>query len=164
MVIGSEILSEKQMILIGILVVIFVVFAVLVNLLDNKSLNGIKAKKIGDGQHGTARWATKSEIKQTFIPLPFEPEKWRKGVALPTVQGTVQRFGQKDCCACRHGRCSYSYGRRRRRGKNSLLLVSKYRACLCKRNVLCQHRYKGRHSTKLWHYRKQALWLQCFCA
>lgn len=67
MVIGSEILSEKQMILIGILVVIFVVFAVLVNLLDNKSLNGIKAKKIGDGQHGTARWATKSEIKQTFI-------------------------------------------------------------------------------------------------
>ena len=54
MVIGSEILSEKQMILIGILVVIFVVFAVLVNLLDNKSLNGIKAKKIGDGQHGTA--------------------------------------------------------------------------------------------------------------
>ena len=61
MVIGSEILSEKQMILIGILVVIFVVFAVLVNLLDNKSLNGIKAKKIGDGQHGTARWATKSE-------------------------------------------------------------------------------------------------------
>jgi hypothetical protein len=36
MVIGSEILSEKQMILIGILVVIFVVFAVLVNLLDNK--------------------------------------------------------------------------------------------------------------------------------
>ena len=71
MVIGSEILSEKQMILIGILVVIFVVFAVLVNLLDNKSLNGIKAKKIGDGQHGTARWATKSEIKQTFIPLPL---------------------------------------------------------------------------------------------
>jgi type IV secretion system protein VirD4 len=79
MVIGSEILSEKQMILIGILVVIFVVFAVLVNLLDNKSLNGIKAKKIGDGQHGTARWATRTEIKRTFIPLPFEPEKWRKG-------------------------------------------------------------------------------------
>ena len=38
MVIGSEILSEKQMILIGILVVIFVVFAVLVNLLDNSHL------------------------------------------------------------------------------------------------------------------------------
>ena len=23
------------------------------------SLNGIKAKTVGDGQHGTARWATK---------------------------------------------------------------------------------------------------------
>ena len=87
--IGSEKLNEKQMILIGVLAVIFVAFLVVVNLLDNKSLNGIKAKKVGDGQHGTARWATKSEIKQTFIPLPFEPEKWRKGENLPTVQGTV---------------------------------------------------------------------------
>lgn len=77
------------MILIGVLVVIFIVFLVIVNLLDNKSLNGIKSKRIGDGQHGTARWATKTEIKRTFIPLPFEPEKWRKGENLPTVQGTV---------------------------------------------------------------------------
>ena len=77
------------MIFIGALVVAFIAFLVVVNLLDNKSLNGIKAKKVGDGQHGTARWATKSEIKQTFIPLPFEPEKWRKGENLPTVQGTV---------------------------------------------------------------------------
>ena len=82
-------MNEKQMIFIGALVVAFIAFLVVVNLLDNKSLNGIKAKKVGDGQHGTARWATKSEIKQTFIPLPFEPEKWRKGENLPTVQGTV---------------------------------------------------------------------------
>ena len=32
------------MILIGVLVVIFIAFLVVVNLLDNKSLNGIKAK------------------------------------------------------------------------------------------------------------------------
>ena len=82
-------MNEKQMIFIGALVVAFIAFLVVVNLLDNKSLNGIKAKKIGDGQHGTARWATKSEIKQTFIPLPFEPEKWRKGENLPAIQGTV---------------------------------------------------------------------------
>ncbi len=87
--IGSEKLNEKQMILIGVLAVIFVAFLVVVNLLDNKSLNGIKAKKVGNGQHGTARWATKAEIKRTFIPLPFEPEMWRKGQNLPTVQGTV---------------------------------------------------------------------------
>lgn len=72
--IGSEKLNEKQMILIGVLAVIFVAFLVVVNLLDNKSLNGIKAKKVGNGQHGTARWATKTEIKRTFILLPFEPE------------------------------------------------------------------------------------------
>ena len=70
--IGSEKLNDKQMILIGVLVVIFIAFLVVVNLLDNKSLNGIKAKKVGNGQHGTARWATRTEIKRTFIPLPFE--------------------------------------------------------------------------------------------
>lgn len=84
-------MNEKQMILIGVLVVIFIAFLVVVNLLDNKSLNGIKAKKVGNGQHGTARWATKAEIKRTFIPLPFEPEMWRKGQNLPTVQGTYDR-------------------------------------------------------------------------
>ena len=88
--IGSEKLNDKQMFLIGVLVVIFIAFLVVVNLLDNRSLNGIKAKKVGNGQHGTARWATKSEIKRTFIPLPFEPEMWRKGQNLPIVQGTVE--------------------------------------------------------------------------
>ena len=82
-------MNEKQMILIGLLVIAFIAFLVIVNLLDNRSLNGIKAKKVGNGQHGTARWATKTEIKRTFIPLPFEPEMWRKGQNLPTVQGTV---------------------------------------------------------------------------
>lgn len=82
-------MNEKQMILIGILAVIFIAFLVIVNLLDNKSLNGIKSKRIGDGQHGTARWATKSEIQRTFIPLPFEPQLWRQGKNLPIVQGTI---------------------------------------------------------------------------
>lgn len=82
-------MNEKQMILIGVLAIIFVAFLVMANLLDNKSLNGIKSKKVGDGQHGTARWATKPEIKKTFVSLPFEPEKWRKGDNLPGVQGTV---------------------------------------------------------------------------
>ena len=77
------------MILISVLTVIFIVFIVLVNLLDNKSLNGIKSKRVGNGQYGTARWATKPEIKKTFVSLPFEPEKWRTGDNLPTVQGTV---------------------------------------------------------------------------
>ena len=45
-------MDEKQMMTIGILIVVFVVFLVIVNLLDNRSIDGIKAKTVGDGQHG----------------------------------------------------------------------------------------------------------------
>ena len=82
-------MNEKQMFLISVLAVIFIAFIVLVNLLDNKSLNGIKSKRVGNGQYGAARWASKPEIKKAFVSLPFEPEKWRKGKNLPTVQGTI---------------------------------------------------------------------------
>lgn len=36
------------------------------------SLNGIKSRTVGDGQHGTARWANRSEIRKTYkhVPLP----------------------------------------------------------------------------------------------
>ena len=52
------------------------------------SLN-IKAKTVGHGQHGTARWATKREIKKTYVHVSFEPQLWRKGKHLPTEQGIV---------------------------------------------------------------------------
>lgn len=42
------------------------------------SLNNIKSRTIGDGQHGTARWANKREIKKTYQHIPFTPEKWRR--------------------------------------------------------------------------------------
>ena len=53
------------------------------------SLNGIKAKTVGDGQHGTARWATKKELKTTYRHVPFRPIQWRRGENLPRVQGLV---------------------------------------------------------------------------
>ncbi|MGE4273220.1 MAG: VirD4-like conjugal transfer protein, CD1115 family [Desulfitobacterium sp.] len=53
------------------------------------TLNGIKSKTVGDGQHGTARWATKQEIKKTYTEIPYEPEKWRKGESLPKEQGLI---------------------------------------------------------------------------
>lgn len=82
-------MNEKQIFILVILAVMFVIFIVIANMLDSKSINGIKAKTVGDGQHGTARWATKAEIKSVFSLLPFEPEKWRQGKDLPTVQGTI---------------------------------------------------------------------------
>lgn len=86
---GSENLDERQMVTIGIVIVFFALFLVLVNVLDNKSINGIKAKQVGDGQHGTARWATKQEIRSSFSSLPFAPELWRQGKNLPNLEGTV---------------------------------------------------------------------------
>jgi len=82
-------LNDKKYMLLIILGIVFGIFFAAVNFLDSKTLNGIKNKKVGDGQYGTARWATKNEIKKTFVSLPFEPEKWCKGEKLPTVQGTV---------------------------------------------------------------------------
>ena len=82
-------MNDQQMITIGLLALAFVVFFIVVNLLDNRSINGIKSKRIGDGQHGTARWATAGEIRQTFSSSSFTPELWRQGKNLPTVQGTI---------------------------------------------------------------------------
>ena len=53
----------------------------------NYSLNNFKSKTVGDGQHGTARWATPKEIRTTYHVVPFRPRRWRKGEDLPTVQG-----------------------------------------------------------------------------
>ena len=47
------------------------------------NLNNIKSKTVGDGQHGTARWARKEEIRKTYKHIPYEPELWRKGEHLP---------------------------------------------------------------------------------
>lgn len=53
------------------------------------TLNGIKSRTVGDGQHGTARFATEKEIRETYAHVPYEPEKWRRGESLPDVQGLV---------------------------------------------------------------------------
>ena len=53
------------------------------------TLNGIKSKTVGDGQHGTARFATKQEIKETYEQVLYEPDNWRKGIHLPKAQGLI---------------------------------------------------------------------------
>ena len=42
------------------------------------SLNSIKSKTVGDGQHGTARWMTKGEQRRVYQHIPFTPKKWRE--------------------------------------------------------------------------------------
>lgn len=53
------------------------------------SLNRIKSKTVGDGQHGTARWATPKEIRQTYKHVPFQVDDWRRGENRPEAQGIV---------------------------------------------------------------------------
>ena len=53
------------------------------------SLNRIKAKTVGDGQYGTARWATPKEVQETFAHVPFQVKAWRSGQNRPKVQGLV---------------------------------------------------------------------------
>ena len=54
------------------------------------NLNSIKDKTVGNGQHGTARWATRQEIRRIYRHVPFTPEAWRaaaKEGQQPTANG-----------------------------------------------------------------------------
>ncbi len=71
---------------VGLLLALFVV----TKLLGGKSLNRIKARTVGNGQHGSARWATRREIKSYYTMVPYEPQKWRTQSELrPTRPGFV---------------------------------------------------------------------------
>ena len=80
----------------ALIVVATVMFCVLggVTLLAHiYNLNNIKSKTVGDGQHGTARFSTKAEIRRIYKQIPFTPEEWRKKAkknALPDLpQGII---------------------------------------------------------------------------
>ena len=45
---------------------------------NNYNLNKIKSKTTGDGQYGSARWATPKEISETYDAIPFSPQTWRE--------------------------------------------------------------------------------------
>lgn len=59
------------------------------------TLNGIKSKTVGDGQHGVARFATQKEIVKTYEHIHFTVSQWRKGKNFPRdengnlIQGLV---------------------------------------------------------------------------
>lgn len=82
-------MTQTQLIGIIIMSVVFILLAVLVYCSNNYSLNGIKKKTVGQGQYGTARFSTNSEIKKTYVQIPFDVKNWRQGKNLPSIQGTV---------------------------------------------------------------------------
>lgn len=55
----------------------------------NYKLSSIKSVTVGDGQHGTARWATPAEMKKALAYEPFTVRDWRKGDKRPEKQGLI---------------------------------------------------------------------------
>lgn len=75
----------------GLILIGIIMFAVLggMTLLSHIYTLNIKSRTVGNGQHGTARWATKAEICQIYKHIQFEPKLWRQGKNLPTEQGII---------------------------------------------------------------------------
>lgn len=79
--------SMTPLIAVGVIGALFVLLLSL--LTNNYSLNNIKSETVGDGQYGTARWATDQEIRKAYVTVPFDVASWRAGKKRPTVQGLV---------------------------------------------------------------------------
>ena len=59
-------LSTKNILLLGLLA-FFVLFIYILTLVESQGRLNVKSKRVGDGQHGTARFSTKKEIKETAL-------------------------------------------------------------------------------------------------
>ena len=79
--------SQGIFIAFGILFFLFIGCAMYFN--GNYNLNKIKSKTVGDGQYGTARFATDKEVHQSLKYIEFDSVNWRKGIDLPKSQGLV---------------------------------------------------------------------------
>lgn len=88
-------MNSQVYILIAAAAIMFSIIGGLSLLAHYYTLNGIKSKTVGDGQHGVARFATKKEIERTYHHIPFQVQEWRKGINLPmdekgnAIQGLV---------------------------------------------------------------------------
>ena len=79
-------------ILIIVMAVMLSILGIITMLGHIYNLNGIKSKTVGDGQHGTSRWATRTELKRTYRFIPFTPKRWRaqaRNGQQPTVEHGV---------------------------------------------------------------------------
>lgn len=89
--------SITTLLIIG--VIMFALIGTLTVVSNIYSLNTIKNKRVGHGQHGNARFATEKEIRNIYKLVPYEPKKWRASQGsdkLPqgTVVGMRRRNGQ----------------------------------------------------------------------
>jgi type IV secretion system protein VirD4 len=82
-------MQTPQIILLTICSITFIVVGLIIYIGNHYSLNRIKNKTIGNGQHGTAKFATKSEIHSVYKRLSYTPRLWRQGQNRPLIQGLI---------------------------------------------------------------------------
>jgi type IV secretion system protein VirD4 len=83
---ANDVLSYLPLIGLGVMLLGIVILSAVA---DNFSLGKIKSKTVGDGQYGTARWASPREVCSTYSIVPFKVNEWRRGQELPQKQGLV---------------------------------------------------------------------------
>lgn len=82
-------MTSSQILLLCVCGAAFLIIGLIAAIGSTYSLKGIPNKPVGNGQHGTARFATPREISNTYKQIPYTPELWRKGQQLPTVDGLI---------------------------------------------------------------------------
>lgn|GEM_PF-3032363 len=82
-------MPDNALILIAVAAGMFLLIDAITFMSHNYSLNNIKSRTVGDGQHGTARWASREEIGKSYTRVSFRPEEWRTGKDRPWVQGVI---------------------------------------------------------------------------
>ena len=82
-------MTSSQILLLCLCGAAFLIIGLIAAIGSTYSLKGIPNKPVGNGQHGTARFATPREISNTYKQIPYTPELWRKGQQLPTVDGLI---------------------------------------------------------------------------
>lgn len=82
-------MNSQIYILLAAAALMFIVIGGLAIIAHNFTLNSIKSRTVGDGQHGTARFATKREIQKTYKRVLFDVSAWRKGKNRPETQGII---------------------------------------------------------------------------
>lgn len=86
--------------LIGVAASMFSVIGGISLLAHYYTLNGIKSKTVGDGQHGVARFATQKEIIKTYEHIPFTVSDWRNGQGDATSNSPEEELPQGLIVGC----------------------------------------------------------------
>ena len=88
-------MNSAQITLIVVAGLMFLVVAALIGFNSLGTLKSFKLRPVGNGQHGTARFATPKEIASTYKQIPYKPALWRQGKELPTTEGLIVGCGRR---------------------------------------------------------------------